>query len=551
MADNIVLNVGSGGSTLATDEAGAPLRHFQYIKLADGTADSVAVIGGDATNGLDVDVTRLPLDRTATGTTTAAGQSVAINVEQGEGAVGIQITGVFVQTLQFEGTINGVDWFALRVHDGTTLVTSATAPGEFLAPSGHLDQIRVRASAFTSGTATINLKASRGATPVGVVLALPPGTNNIGDVDIASALPVGANRIGKVTVRNAADTADIDPLAEGTFTTRINTQGQKAMAGSTPVVIASDQSPLDVSDRALRDLGKVDIAAFDVQPAASHTRNELFAEANAIGGEMDDTAPVAATEGNVSPVRITAQRGLHVNLRDNAGSEVSPATSGQLPGALVGGRLDVNVGASVAIDITDKALRDLGKVDIAAFDVALPAGANNIGDVDIASFVAGAIVEVQGDVAHDAIVAGNPVLIGARANLNEPATAVAAGDATHLWADLLGRLVTVDGHSNPEAPDTTNATAAGDTALLAAPGAGVSHYIQKGSVHNGGASPVIVQLKDGATVRWQAELAADGGGSLFDFGARGWKLAANTALNGNLSAAGSVDFNITQRYVAA
>uniref|UniRef100_A0A6H2A0Z0 Uncharacterized protein n=1 Tax=viral metagenome TaxID=1070528 RepID=A0A6H2A0Z0_9ZZZZ len=38
-----------------------------------------------------------------------------------------------------------------------------------------------------------------------------------------------------------------------------------------------------------------------------------------------------------------------------------------------------------AIDVTDRALRDLGKVDIAAFDAALPAGINNIGDVDVAS----------------------------------------------------------------------------------------------------------------------------------------------------------------------
>ena len=33
---------------------------YQYVKLVDGTADSTAKIGGDATNGLDVDVTRTP-----------------------------------------------------------------------------------------------------------------------------------------------------------------------------------------------------------------------------------------------------------------------------------------------------------------------------------------------------------------------------------------------------------------------------------------------------------------------------------------------------------
>ena len=54
-----------------------------------------------------------------------------------------------------------------------------------------------------------------------------------------------------------------------------------------------------------------------------HARNAAFVAAAAIGGEMDDTSPVAATEGNVSPVRITAQRGVHVNLRDNSGTEIT------------------------------------------------------------------------------------------------------------------------------------------------------------------------------------------------------------------------------------
>lgn len=69
--------------------------------------------------------------------------------------------------------------------------------------------------------------------------------------DVGNALPVsivaGANRIGKVTIRNSADAADIDPLAEATFAGRINTQGQKAMAASTPVVLASDQAAIPVN----------------------------------------------------------------------------------------------------------------------------------------------------------------------------------------------------------------------------------------------------------------------------------------------------------------
>jgi len=58
MADNIPITAGSG-TDVATDQL-AGGAHVQYIKLMDGTADSEAKIPGDATYGLDVDVTRLP-----------------------------------------------------------------------------------------------------------------------------------------------------------------------------------------------------------------------------------------------------------------------------------------------------------------------------------------------------------------------------------------------------------------------------------------------------------------------------------------------------------
>ena len=59
-------------------------------------------------------------------------------------------------------------------------------------------------------------------------------------------------------------------------------------------------------------------------------------------------------------------------------------------------------------------------------------------------------------------------------------------------------------------------------------------------------------MRDGAagTIRWTANLAVDGGGSIFDFGSRGWKLTANTALVADIGQA-SVDVNITEYYVAA
>lgn len=62
MADNVTVPAsGTGDATpkVATDQIPVTLEHYQKIKIADGTADSTAMIGGDAANGLDVDVTRV------------------------------------------------------------------------------------------------------------------------------------------------------------------------------------------------------------------------------------------------------------------------------------------------------------------------------------------------------------------------------------------------------------------------------------------------------------------------------------------------------------
>lgn len=56
MADNLAVTAGSG-TTIGTDDCAGV--HIQKVKLVDGTADSTALIAGDATNGLDVDVTRV------------------------------------------------------------------------------------------------------------------------------------------------------------------------------------------------------------------------------------------------------------------------------------------------------------------------------------------------------------------------------------------------------------------------------------------------------------------------------------------------------------
>lgn len=57
-----------------------------------------------------------------------------------------------------------------------------------------------------------------------------------------------------------------------------------------------------------------------------HSRNETFNKSSATGGELDDTSTILATEGNVSPVRITPYRAFHTNLRAEDGTEISSSS---------------------------------------------------------------------------------------------------------------------------------------------------------------------------------------------------------------------------------
>lgn len=55
--------------------------------------------------------------------------------------------------------------------------------------------------------------------------------------------------------------------------------------------------------------------------------NAAFVKGNPVMGQLDDTSTVVATEDNVAPVRITAQRALHTNLRNNAGTEIATSAN--------------------------------------------------------------------------------------------------------------------------------------------------------------------------------------------------------------------------------
>jgi len=101
----------------------------------------------------------------------------------GLGSCGIQISGTWVGALEFEGTVDGVNWVQARaVQFGGTLVGDTIVNGLFFAQIGGLLRFRIRASAWTNGTATIYLEATAATNAVTLANSLPTGVNSIGQV---------------------------------------------------------------------------------------------------------------------------------------------------------------------------------------------------------------------------------------------------------------------------------------------------------------------------------------------------------------------------------
>lgn len=284
------------GFVAATDDVAGIA--YQRVKLVDGTADSVAAIPGDAANGLDVDVTRV---------------SGVVHVDDNAGS------------LTVDAPVGTPLW--VRLSDG--------------------------AAAF------------------------------VGQKAMAASIPV-------VVASDQSAIAVNDPGLPDTL-------GQKTMANSAGVAIASDQSVIPVSDNS----GSLTVDA----PVGTPVFARLSDGAAVLIGQK-------VMAGSL-PVALASDQGvLHVD--DNAGSLT----------------VDAPVGTPAFARLSDGAAALIGQKTMAA---SLP--------VTMASDQSPLIVD--GDVDHDAVNTLNVLQVGGHASPadNPPAAVSAVGDRARLWVDRFGAQV--------------------------------------------------------------------------------------------------------------
>lgn len=187
MADNVTLNAASGTFVAATDDAGAG-GQVQIIKLAISADGSATVIPADATNGLDVDVTRDAPPVTGSGSLTASSQAVTLTLN-GQANTAFQLTGTWTATVTFEASNDNTNWtsiYAYRASDNSIsqTVTNSTNNDIYRCTTAGFGYVRVRCSAYTSGTIAVTGIASANTSGVFVNFPLPPGTSKIGTVSL-------------------------------------------------------------------------------------------------------------------------------------------------------------------------------------------------------------------------------------------------------------------------------------------------------------------------------------------------------------------------------
>lgn len=423
--DNLTVSVVDHLATAANGSSAAVVSEVMLVAGRGTPSGAVRLLATDETGGVAIQDSGA--DITVSGSTDAP-------FTQGGGAVGADTLRVTVATDDVV-TVDGSAGAA--VQQGAGASTAATLRMALATDANVVDTELPAAAALGDATANPTVPA------VGAFMQLwngaswdrlPGTTANGADVDVTrmSALVAGTATIGSVEVLGLAANGTRPAL-------RMEADGTVIISGTVTTTLGSSTAAIG-SVQVINGAGGL---AVNVQDGG----NSLTV----------DNAALAVTGGGVeaTALRVTVatdSTGV-LSVDDNAGSLT--VDTAQLPAALVGGRLDVVVGA------------------------ALPAGANNIGDVDVLTLPA--------LIAGTATV-GSVQILGLAADGTRPAVRTATdgtvrvdptGTTAQPVTDNAGSLTVDAPLATPVAVrigdtvDTANVTAAGELNVLASAQPGV------------------------------------------------------------------------------
>jgi hypothetical protein len=461
-----------------------------------------------------------------TGLLGAVGATVRLT-PPGLAGFGIQITGTWAGTVQFEGSLDGVTFQPLSATliNGTVPVVSATVNGLWQAASP-LVSMQVRLSAWTSGLAVVTLNAVEAATG-------------------GAAAGGGGGGGGAVTIADGADaatgsTTDAAVVGDNAGTVSSKLRGiNKILAdvwdslnhrlhvvvdntASIPVTItggstgngAASNTGAAVPTQA--DYGGVNIGGTLRGVTAVNPSGTVYAQ------QMDVASVNGAT---VVTGHGPAAGALRVELPTDGTGVVTAtqATASALNATVVGAG---SAGTPTGGVVTVQGAASMTKLLVTPDSVALPANQSvNVAQVGgtntVTAGLAGTLA-VGGTAATNVAIGSNPLNTGAQA-VSAENSAVTTGRMVQLVADLVGKLIVLP-YANPEnfvaGAITTAMTATTSTSLVAAPAAGLRNYITQITVSNAHATvgtDIVIQDGSGGATLYTIPAAAGYGGATLTF----------------------------------
>lgn len=403
----------------------------------------VPVDGSEVTQPVDT------IDTTATGALAALNAVLAVSTAGRSGAA-IEVTGAFVGTIQFEGSLNGTTWTPINaVQAGTTnILQTTTVPGLYRLTPGGLQQIRANMIAWTSGSAAIAMRASLAVGGIFFNQALPPGVNTIGNVGVSNLETqitgslTALNGVVQIdTTKGALVTAFISGTYSQTFTFEIfdgttwypvaaKRGDTTAVASSTGALVSSSvvfQVPCQGAPQM-----RIRCSAFTSGSAAIVLRSLAIGSDPVNGVVITGTVPVSGTvtanQGTMAALPAGANAigdvglqaranatGAMLNARVMSAATVNNTLVKASAGRVLGWSLSNTSAAAKFVKIYNKSSAPIAGTDTPVLTLVIPAGgtiifSSNIG-IALATGFGYAITNLAAD-ADTTAVALNDVIGG-------------------------------------------------------------------------------------------------------------------------------------------
>lgn len=300
-ADDLIANAGSGGATFRTDQL-LTGQHVPYTKLMSGTADDTAVIPGDATNGLFVQVKT----------------SAAIPVTDNSSSLTVDNAGTFATQAAQSGT-----W---TVQPGNTANTTAwKVDGSAVTQPVSASALPLPTGAATETTlAALNTKTATAKTSDYDTGA---GTDTVPMMGIALPASGGAVQGGTATnpVRTDPTGTTAQPITDNSGTLTVDSPqlpaalGQTTMSASLPVALASNQSALPITDNS----GSLTVdngGTFAVQATVAASATNIAKTEDAVAADADVGVPALAVRRDSASSGVSADGDYAMLSVDSTGA---------------------------------------------------------------------------------------------------------------------------------------------------------------------------------------------------------------------------------------